>query len=483
MESQEQRNSKKTAITVIIAVLIIGGGFAAYKCGLIPGFGDGEKVAQELKAQTEALKGTAVKDKLIAYYNASPRPSKEQKEQVTKLLNEQIDMNFGYADIKTSSGDGKGSVDIISPTLNVTSHKDNIPYEISAPELIVSRDVMDKNHYFFHSFGSDSKKGLVEIYTNEGGTKTKVLSITSDDPYNEIKVNDDGFTGYVKSTAKNIAFTEGRGGTVVFTIGEKNIEFKQSKNNDQISADGKIALQNIVPGDMVKMVLGQINPLSFNFNYSYSGDDINQSLQDMLNYPQRQMEEAQKAANDPTYKPQTLQEPSMQPFNGHLKIDQFSLLMGDAGIVAKTDLTFRKDNARSIPSGDVTLTIAQYQKLIDYIKKFMPIPDEESAKSIKFLSEIGQNSNGNVTITLTLNGTDEVKIGGKSLKEVQEIQGKYFPPVQINQNAPLYQPGVNGAPTVQVAPAAPAAANPAPAVKPAAPADANKRSIQDESVE
>ena len=85
MESQEEREvkkerCKKRAIGIVVGTLLIAGGaFAAYQGGIIPGFGKGENVAQELKAEIEALKGNGLEKKIEAFYQQDTNTTAEEK--------------------------------------------------------------------------------------------------------------------------------------------------------------------------------------------------------------------------------------------------------------------------------------------------------------------------------------------------------------------------------------------------------------------
>ncbi len=457
MESLEQKDEKKKsskAVAIFAGVFIIAGAaFAAYQTGVIPGFGAGNKVASQLKADIESAKGGNIKNRVLGFYKNNPSMPAELKDTLIKSISEGADMSFDYAALKTSSGEGKGTVEIDAPKLSVKSATPGAKaesIEIRAKKLFISRDVNDASHYFFHSDGN------LEFYIDAmSATPTKLFSVTADTPYNEFKISPDMQSGYMKSSAKNVKFIEGRGNTVLAIIGESYMESERKNNAGKLDIWGKLSFKNIAPGDMIKIMLGQIEPLNINMDYAYNGDDYKDQFVKMMDYPKTEQENRVKAMQDPNFKPAAATPPEFKPFDGTLKLNDLSVLMGNAGFVAKANLVFKKDNPKVIPVGTATVKIAQYQKLIDYFKKFFPIPQEQVDNSIKFLSEIGQNSNGDIIIDVKMDGTDNILVGGKTEEQIRVIEQKYYP-----AKAALKAPSAVSPDAVQSAPPAPVMSKP-----------------------
>lgn len=445
MESQEEREEKKNsnkALAIFAAIFIVAAAaFGAYKYGLIPGFGEGNKVAQELAADIQTLKGENVKGQLIALIEAKSAQSKltpEQKAQFTKDLNEAFAttrIGFDFASLLPSSGDGKGTVDINSPKLVIGSTTDTNAIEIASSKFIVSRSVADKNNYFSRVVGP------IDV-TMSGKTTQKLASITTDQFDNEVKLDDEGNVKFSKSAIKKLAVLEGRGGTVLFTVEEINAEGSQVEADGKLDAYVRTNIKNIVPGDMLKAMLGAIEPITINLDYAYKGEDYNDYISRMAGNVESAEADSQK----------------IKAFDGSLTVKDVSILMGTAGISGNANLEFKKDNEKAIPTGVINVKIAQYQKLIDYFKKFFPIPQDQIDRSVQFFSEIGTNAGGDISVVVKLDGTEKIMIGDKTMEEVKAIQDKYYPSPKVKPT-----PGITSPDSVQSAPPAPVTSREIPA--------------------
>ena len=83
------------------------------------------------------------------------------------------------------------------------------------------------------------------------------------------------------------------------------------------------------------------------------------------------------------------------------------------------------------------------------------MPQAQIDQSVQFLSEIGTNSGGDISIEVKLDGTDNALIGGKTIAQVKAIQQKYYPAHNI---APT--PAITSPNSVQATPPAPVAGKP-----------------------
>jgi hypothetical protein len=424
MESLEQRNNKKL-IVVIIVVLIVAVGYTAYKTGIIPGIGAGNQTARELKTEIENLKGKNLGVKysqiMEQFFPLDMMPAAE-KDQIKSGMSKMIEAtDFSYASLTAKSDGSTGIVEINSPVV-----RQNMPefgmgsLEYDYPKITVSKTAENPNHYRLDIPGN------IEMFSEAEGKKQKLFTIASETYSSEFTIANNKISG-LKSNARNMSFIEGRGNTTLFKIAEMNFDF-YSRGNETAADNGmKLSVNNLIPGDMIKLMLGSIEPISINIDYAYKGENVGRALQELMAYPDKQALEAQKAAKDPNYKPQNLPEPVIKPFDGELKVSNFSLLMGGAGFSATANLQFKKEAPEPMPFGEVTLKLAQYQKLLDYLKKFMPVPQEQADKAIKFFGEIGENANGDIIVSIKFDGTENVLVGGKTMQQLEALEDQYYP--------------------------------------------------------
>ena len=435
MENQDERTNRKMFAAMAVAAMIIIAAFVAYYMGLIPGIGQGNKVAEELQAKVVAAKGPNLKNEFMAYATSNPRMTEEQKDML-KNVTDGIDLDFQFSGTKPSSADGKGTVEIDAPKLVANVKSDGAAAQsgqISAPKLFISRDVADKNHFYYHT------EGGIDFSANMNGAMSKVFTISGKQPFNEVKYNADGYTGYFKSDSKNVKVIEGRGNTVLATIGESSFEANSNFSTDKIDSWGKIAEKNIVPGDMIKIMLGDIQPVSIDFDYAYKGDDYRPALQSLKDFQKRTNDEKIKAQLDPNYKVQDIA-PEVKPFDGNLKVNDISVMMGNAGLALNANLNFKKSNSKVLPFGEVDFKIAQYQKLIDYFSRFLKVPKEQVDRTVQMASDVGTNANGDISFVISFDGTANVKVNGKTEDELKAVLAKYMVPAQPQAEAPVAAP-------------------------------------------
>ena len=409
--------SKKAIVGVALVAILSAGGYVAYEKGLIPAFSASAKTEAELKKEIEALKGDGFGKKyeaIIRKMIPTDAISGPEKAQFDAMLTQSLQgVKLNYDSMTSKSADGFAAVELT----NVTVSSDGNP-EIGAPKseaiypkVLVSKSSTDAGAYSFQI------EGKPEFYSDAGGQKMKLFSATMGKNSTDFKFNPDNSLGYIKSQVSDFTLIEGRGETMLFKIADMSSEYKTASTPQLVDVTYNTSIKNIEPGDMAKMFLGGIKPVSLTVNYTYKGDDILKAASALA--------EQEKAVASGLAQAPANPYPSL---NGVLKLSKFELKMGEAGFEAEADLNFKKDAKNGMPVGTAKVVVAKYQELVDYFSKFAPVPAEEKDKMIKYLSEVGKNENGNFTFDVSFDAEGKTTINGKSLEDVKAIETKYFPP-------------------------------------------------------
>jgi hypothetical protein len=253
----------------------------------------------------------------------------------------------------------------------------------------------------------------------EGAAKTKLIGTKSEVAFMEVKLGANKKLTYLSSKSKNSEIIEGRGNTtlVKFGDGEVSYEAKEPEAGKEVSSKYKFSINNIEFGDMIKMMLGQIEPISISADFDYTGHDLFELI---------------KKAQNPAEKDKINQ------VAGAVLLNDFYIKMGQSGLLAKGDFNFdaKKPEGADHPdeptvNGTFQATLAGYQTLINYLTRFFPVPPEEINKNIAFLKEVGEDKGNDIGFDIKIeNG--KVTVNGKTEEQVMEIKNRYFPPVDLN---------------------------------------------------
>jgi hypothetical protein len=235
---------------------------------------------------------------------------------------------------------------------------------------------------------------------------------------------------YSKGFAKNIKIIEGRGNTTLVSIADSSSEYSlQRLADNQVDMMAKINLASIEPGDMVKMMFAIPKPIHISADFAFKGDDIEKVIQDSVKNSQQSMADMQKSFEDPNYQPQP---PVKSPFGGDLKLNNFSFLIGEAGLATSANLKFDRANLEYIPTGEVVVNLKNLEEFIGIVKSIVPmIPPQEMDKGVAFAKELGETSGADVKFTIKMDGTENVTVNGKSKEEIEAIKAKHYPPIDM----------------------------------------------------
>jgi hypothetical protein len=423
-----------TIISIVALAVLAGGSLYAYKAGYL-GLGDGAQAETELKSDIDSLKGEGLKSFIMKYAKQSSFNQYLSAEDVAKSNAElesffaDATVGFDYATIVTSTQGEKVVADLTD--VKLTFVKEPISGYALTPKTKVSRLIDNKNHYYFES------PGITDIYEGRGDAVKKLGSISSATSNSEIILNNAGEVEYSKSQATDVKIIEANGGTTLVTIGELFAEAKGTIDGEKLDVFARTNYKNIVLGDMIKIFVGNLEPISIGMDYAYKGDNFIGKISKVLEAKKNILEQKSEAVATAESAQYTGQAGSVIPdnatpveaekisFNGDLKVNDISFLIGQAGVVANASLAFSEANAQAIPSGEVVLKINKFPDLIALVTKFMPIPQESIDNGVALLREIGKQENDNFTFTIKLDGTENVLIDGKTLSEVGVIFNKY----------------------------------------------------------
>lgn len=406
---------------LVIVVLLAAGLFYATQNGLL----DDSKAAatKELKADIEALEGPNIEQKIVSYFSGQIEgdtvASKEEKQEFKEAIDQAAidnDVNFAYESLTDLDVLDKAAVKIASPSITAKDSVSGEEFKITASGVEVRRDLSNPNHFTY------KETTPIEIYTGALGDAEKVFVINYETDGTEIRLSDAGEIEYAKGSARNVEFL-GNGGALLFKIREVSTEQINKVNGDKVSQSLNMAYNGIEPGDIVKIMFGQIEPLGLKMDFNYNGDKLSKAYSNYAQQSDNNMRNIQDALAGKKIVP--LEDQKLEAFEGDLNLNNFSFLMGDAGIKANGDVTFAGDVIPQ-PTGSVELVLTNYEKLISFGNKFMPMPQSEIDKGINFLKEIGQENGDDIIFNLSLNGAEEMRVGGKTMEEVEAIQMRYM---------------------------------------------------------
>lgn len=426
-QTPEKKDKGKGAVTtvVVIAALVGGASFAAYK-GLIPGFGSaGKDLVGELKADIESLKGGAIEDKIAAFYKAQIQKEAAIKPELQaeyySLIEDfqrENELSLSYEKLEEVDVFGRAAVKIVSPELAFNSLDLGEEGVTKMSYVEISRDVNDPNRYFY------KESGDIDLYLKESGVEQKFLSVKYNTDGTELRLNDEGELEYSKGRATDMRIIEGRGNTVLLSIDEVKSEQSTKRADGKVDFSADAEYNGIRAGDFVRLMIGDIPPISIKMDVDYKGDDFNDIFTDIERRSQEVASNQDSAA--------------VKALNGDLDLNNFSLMLGDAGIKLNGDLAF-KDSVSHIPKGTAKLTLANYDQLLAIITRFFPLPPTEVEAGLNFLRDVGEESDGDIVFNLEIDGTENVKIGGRTMDEIELLQQKYAPsqPLQQSSNEQL----------------------------------------------
>lgn len=422
-----EQGGKGQFLTIIVVLLIIGAFAYAYTKGFIPGFGGQEKqVANELKQDIQNIQGNKIEGKVAQYLNShfeeDEYSSPEQKQEAKKLVKELTDgvnLNFQYDKIEEVKMNGAGAVKIISPSLAIDAIQKGESGTIRFSSIEIGRALNDPNHYFYKDSGD------FQFLENSAAGQQKVFGINYQSELGEIRLNDAGEVEYAKGGAKNLEIVEGRGNTVLLKIAETKSEHTIITDGDQIDAQMMVEYNNIEPGDMIKMMVGAIEPISIKMDFDYKGHNPNIALMNIENSSKGQLDKIQRALKGEKVDDIETSTDAKE-FNADLKINNFSILMGDGGFIVNGGLS-ANDSAIPMPKGDVKVTFANYRKFLKYITKFFPMPQTEIDHGIAMMKSVGTEAGDDIIFDVKFDGTENVKIGGKTMEEIEELQKQLAP--------------------------------------------------------
>ncbi|PIR32509.1 MAG: hypothetical protein COV36_04220 [Alphaproteobacteria bacterium CG11_big_fil_rev_8_21_14_0_20_44_7] len=421
-------NGKPPILTLVILAVIAAGGYIAYTKGLIPGLASpAHKAAKTLEADIASLQGNGIEEKFVnlALNNQQVKvmmgeeyPSYEAE--MKKSFEEDVDVSFEYNKLEASAGDGKGIVNIIAPKLQFSSLKEGMSGFVKFAQVELARDAANPNHYFYTTSGD------LEVHSN-GVQPEKLFAVNYVDGGSEIIFSEQGDIEYSKGEASDIKIIEGRGDTVVATIGKISAEQKDSVNPDgTVQSSGNYLYDGIEPGDMIKMMFGPIKPISIKLDYAYSGDNVYKAISEIQGEVESRLDNAEKALDGEEVIADKAEQPA-EAVKGKLTLREFSIMTAGGGLRADGNLQFGASEIPMMPSGDAKLVVANYQQLIDYLTGFIPVPQEEVERALAFLMQIGEQQGDDVAINIVFDGTQNVKIGGKTLEELEQLHKSYFP--------------------------------------------------------
>jgi|GEM_PF-3008767 len=336
------------------------------------------------------------------------------KDQAIAELKKAVDIRVEYNDIKATSSGDKAILNIANPRLEIASKDERaMAFELTGTNMQFTQVGDDANHTII-KLPTDltilGDEALLDMAMGgragaPKGNKVKLFTIASSDNLIETKLNQQGQVIAQNTAFNDVELVEGRGNTSLAKIKSwvDNREF--SYEGDQMKATRKSEISNIEPGDMVKLMLGNIKPVSIISNGSYEGDNIENLFTQMI--------EAKETGSE------------FPKFDGKGILDEVSIATAGSKLAFSGDVNFSKTAKHGAPSGVIDVNFSDYQNFVNYLNTTFPmVPAEEVNKVFNGLKELG-GSGSDINMVIDFTDINNVTINGKNQQELQAIMAKY----------------------------------------------------------
>jgi hypothetical protein len=333
------KNKKKLLTSVLTALALLAVGFYLYATNM-----GASALSSRLMQQIESAKGNKIEERLVAYigrYYAVDNPKTTSIE-------------FGYDSIKPTKIKGYGAVELQNASLLFINTEGNKQRQIVVPKLIIGIKERNTNEYMYLT------EGDIEFYSNNNADaqKEKLFLVKYEENQGQITLQD-GHVTSSKIIGKNYQLQDAKGGSTIFSIGSVNVSSSQTQTDKGIEAKGSANYTDIMPGQIMQMIMGNISPMNINVKYDYKGDDFYNYL-----------------------------EGKTKTLNGALNVEDFSLKVANTGFVANTNLKFTLNQKTKYPNGAVNFRVPNYAKMFEFVGNYFPLIVHEKPSIEAMLTEM-----------------------------------------------------------------------------------------------
>lgn len=429
------KDNQKIALLLIVIFACVG----AFLLGGRLLKSEGQKQADELAEYIEELKGAGWKELAIKRFEKALSDSgmseKEKKDRISeaeKAMHE-FGINFSFASIKPRVEEGKAVVEIEKPVIELVFNSEKEKElqlrmkvaEIKADKFIVSQNIGKKEHYFYSArngnadvFMPESQKKSLEV-VKIGYMQIEELNGESDLPEKLTEAC------YGKVNISNVKVIEGRGNTTLVSIKSVLQEARIKTELGKMAYSFNVKYADIIPGDMLRVMLGDIKPVTVTVRGTYSGDDARALAGKQKAYMDKQYMEVGKRLSEPGQQMPKPADP-LAEMDFNLVLDELSVMMEKTGMALKGKLNKIGGGGADV-EGEIKLV--DYRALLAYVKSVAMVPQEKIDSFVAALKEIsGQGEAADITMPVEARKGGVIKISGKTESEFKAIVEKHFPP-------------------------------------------------------
>jgi len=396
-----------------IAVIAVAGGAYLLLLG-----SEQDTISKQLALDVKSFEGKGYQQKLGAFVNNEMTSlgytDNKEAQAVTEMLNA-LDSTVTFSEIKQFSDSKFGGVNIANATLKTNAKTLDGAGSFAAQEddytdVVIKQTPEEPKKYLF-SYNAVSKQF-------DGVAPTPVMQTKMDGVNGYLEFNPNNTFKGTEANFKKISFTDGSGSMVYATVDGGYSKFTYAASPTQTDMEAVFRADTVTPGDTIKMMLGELKPLKVAVDFSYHGDPV-AKLQRATDKPFE--ETVGNLEKDPAT---VLAEAgTAEKFNGQIKLNDFTLLSGEMGVVSNFDLTFQAFPYQPVPKGNISFTIKNYNDIIVYARNFMPIDQAEVDKQLFEAKEYFTDNGKDLVFTATLDGTRNIVLGtGKKIDIVEEYK-------------------------------------------------------------
>jgi len=376
-----------------------------------------EETAKLLAGEIKAYEGKGYKERVsnIAQEHLKDLSSegvigREFKKGFTEAFNK-TDSNFTFSGLREFEDGDFGAVEIKDAIITSQLVVGTGPKQVAAySNFIIKQLPKTPNKYYFSTDGENK-----EIAVSNGQEQTSLITKYSGATGN-FELDDVDQLKSMDTNIKQMSYTDGSGTITYATLEDLYGKFSNSSTVEKLQFRIALGAKKIEAGDSIKMMLGPIQAIGLNMDFSYSGDPISK-ITKISDAQLDKIPEYLKA------KPEDLlaEVGTAEKYNAQIKLNDFSLASGEMGFVTNFDLTFSGFPYQPMPRGNFSFTIKNYPELIAYARNFFPIEQEKLDAELFSAKEYFSDDGKNLVLKATFDGSRIIKLGnGREIDVVEE---------------------------------------------------------------
>jgi predicted HicB family RNase H-like nuclease len=404
-------NQKGWLVFAGLAVIAFFGGFY-----LLFLSSDQEQLASELAMEVREFEGAGYQKKISAFMQNELNVFAPEGDENTKELVDTINSlnyNATFSPLVEFFDDEFGGVKIDEVVVTNKISQD------SYTDLIIKKKPSEPNKYYF-IYEGETKQFMDDpslSATPRASFITKFFGASG-----LLQLDDSKQLRAIENSLDKVSFNDGSGSITYLTLEDVKAKISKNLTMDRSDFAVKISAAKVDLGEALKFMLGDIKPMSVNFDMEYSGDSISKlerisqtKVDDFAKFLQEGA--AEKAAEIS----------AAEKYSGHIKLKDFALMSGEMGFTSNADLQFNGFPYVPVPVGELNFSIKNYNQIISYLRSFFPLPEEEVARMLNDSADYFTNDGTDLSFKAIFDGTKIVKLGnGKTLDLLKKPENPWI---------------------------------------------------------